>query len=101
MGEIAVTAHVAAPRPKIVATIRMVGTPLLVVAQKASIAGGCATHVRPVTKARIFAMVIPHGPLRMFADPLRNIELRRHCTLLQRTLPGELKALFLAQVGLP
>jgi hypothetical protein len=37
----------------------------------------------------------------MFADPLRNIELRRYCALLQRTLPGELEVLLLAQVGLP
>jgi hypothetical protein len=37
----------------------------------------------------------------MFADPLRNIELRRHCTLLQRTLPGEVEALFLAEIRLP
>jgi hypothetical protein len=37
----------------------------------------------------------------MFTDPLRNIELRRHCTPLQRTLPGELEVLLLAQVGLP
>jgi len=37
----------------------------------------------------------------MFADPLRDMELRRHCTLLQRTLPGELEALFLAEIGLP
>jgi hypothetical protein len=37
----------------------------------------------------------------MVADPLRNIELRHHGTLLQRTLPGELKALFLAEIRLP
>jgi len=37
----------------------------------------------------------------MFADPLRNIELRCHCTPSQRTLPGELEALFLAEIGLP
>jgi hypothetical protein len=37
----------------------------------------------------------------MFPDPLRNIGLRCHCTLSQRTLPGELEALFFAQVRLP
>jgi hypothetical protein len=35
----------------------------------------------------------------MFTDPLGNIELRRHCTLLRRTLPRELEALFLAEIG--
>jgi hypothetical protein len=56
--------------------------------------------VGPIAKAGIFAMITPHGPLGMFADPLRDIELRRHRTLLQRTLPGDLEVLFLAQVGL-
>jgi hypothetical protein len=37
----------------------------------------------------------------MFADPLRDMELRCHRTLQQRTLPGELEALFLAEIGLP
>jgi hypothetical protein len=37
----------------------------------------------------------------MFADPLRNIELRCHRTLLQRTPPSELEVLFLAKIRLP
>jgi hypothetical protein len=36
----------------------------------------------------------------MIPDPLRNIRLGRHRTLSQRTLPGQLKALFLAKVSL-
>jgi hypothetical protein len=36
----------------------------------------------------------------MFAGPLRNVNLRRHRASLQRPLPRELDALFLAHVRL-
>jgi hypothetical protein len=67
----------------------------------ASKAEGRAGEVCPVAKSRMFAMEVPHSPSRMFTNPLRNIGLRRHCTLSRRALPGELEALFLAQAGLP
>jgi hypothetical protein len=49
---------------------------------------------------RIFAVITLHGPLRMVADPLGDIGLRRERTLCQRALLGELKMLLFALIRL-
>src|ERR1700731_942735 len=50
--------------------------------------------------ARIVAAPLPRHPCGMLADPLRDIGLRGHHALLERTVPRELKRLFLAVVGI-
>src|SRR5262249_46081434 len=69
-------------------------------ARQASISWRCVARIGLVSGARILATKIIHAPLGMFADPLCNIELRRHCTPLQRTLPCNLEVLFLAKIRL-
>src|SRR5262245_26631522 len=50
--------------------------------------------------AGVLAVIILDRPLRMIADPLRHVGLRRHHALLERAGPRELQVLVLAPVRL-